>query len=286
LAKFNFDVNLRIRADASDFLTELQSQLPTNNESCPHNAPLPWIMWCCNRHDNYDAVLPKWRIQKHCVDQYVFYEKLAEHMTSDDILVPGSSGACSEVALQTFAVKDGQRVINSPSAGAMGFGLPQAIGVAIASRRRVICVNGDGGFQLNIQELETVRRLNLPIKFFVLNNQGYASMRATSRNHFKGRMIASGKESGLTLPSVTQQADAHNISNALMYFNGSVDAGIECAFAEDGPFITEVIIDQDAEPQPRVKSKVDKGGKMVSGTLHDMWPYLSKKELAKNMICN
>ena len=117
--------------------------------------------------------------------------------------------------MQAFRVKPGQRIVNAPGLGAMGTGLPGTIGGCLASgRRRTICVNGDGGFQLNIQELETVRRLNLPIKYFVLCNGGYASIMATQRNYFQGRYVGSEPSSQLTLPNVMRVAEAYGIATA------------------------------------------------------------------------
>ena len=280
LVKHTVKLDDRVCADAGDFLRESLAQWPLFH----FPSVADWAQTCRDWKAQYPAVTAAMRKQRHCVNTYVLMEELSKHMTPDDILVPGSSGACSEVALQSFQVKEGQRVINSPSIGSMGFGLPQAIGVAVASGRRVVCVNGDGGFQMNVQELETVRRLNLNIKFFVLDNQGYASMRATSRNHFKGRMVASGKESGLTLPDVLKQALAYGIHTNRIGDHSQLVAGVKMALSSDGPFICKVVVDPDEQPQPRVRSRVASDGSMVTGTLHDMWPYLSRKELAKNML--
>ena len=103
--------------------------------------------------------------------------------------------------MQSFKVKKGQRIFNTPGLGAMGYGIPAAIGACVASDgKETICLDGDGGFIMNIQELETVKRLGLPIKFFILNNEGYVSIRNTQNSHFDGKLIGSDKDSGLTLP--------------------------------------------------------------------------------------
>ena len=78
-------------------------------------------------------------------------------------------------------------------------------------KKRTVCINGDGGFQLNIQELETVVRLQLPIKFFIFNNNGYASIRNMQRNHFKGNYIGSDEKSGMSLPDIIKIANAYGI---------------------------------------------------------------------------
>src|SRR4029077_8976281 len=121
------------------------------------------------------------------VNTYVLIDVLSDELTADDVLVPGSSGPCSDIFMQAFRVKPGQRIVNAPGLGAMGTGLPGSLGACLASgRRRTICINGDGGFQLNIQDLEKGHRLNLPIKYFILCNGVYASIMTTQRSHFQG----------------------------------------------------------------------------------------------------
>ena len=281
LQKFRFPVELAVAADAKDFLAELDRQ----GESF---APPEWSAWkqrCLEWKETYPVVTSAGRAQTRFVNTYVLVEALSETMTPDDLLVPGSSGACSDVCLQTFKVKPGQRVLNSPGIGSMGFGLPQTIGACLASGgRRTVCVNGDGGFQLNIQDLETVRRLDLPIKYFILNNQGYASMRATHRNYFEGRLIASDASSGLTLPDIRRVADAYGIANNRIENHAELEARIFEALSTGGPFISEVMIDPEELTGPKVKSILGADGKMVSMPLEDLAPFLHRKEFLGNMI--
>ena len=230
-------------------------------------------------------VTPDYRAQTSYVNTYVLVEALSKLMTPEDLLVPGSSGGCSDVSLQSFKVKRGQRVLNSPGIGAMGFGLPQTIGACLASgRRRTVCVNGDGGFQLNIQDLETVRRLNLPIKYFILNNGGYASMRATHRNYFQGRLVASDPASGLTLPDLRRIADAYGVRNNRIANHAELEDRIAEALATDGPFLSEVMVDPEEQTAPKVKSVLGSDGRMISKPLEDLAPFLDRKEFLANMI--
>ena len=281
LGKFNFLVDLPVQADAGEFLAGLDANL------VKYRAP-DWYEWterCKNWKHKYHTVTEDQCRQKTFASTYLLVEKLSEAMRSDDLLVPGSSGACSDICLQTFRVKRGQRVLNSPGMGAMGFGLPHTIGACLASdRRRTINVNGDGGFQLNIQELETVRRLRLPIKYFILNNQGYASMRVTHRNYFQGRLVASDVTSGLTLPDVRRISDAYGIPNNQISTNSEIDQRIEESFNADGPFISEVLVDPEEMTAPKVKSFLGQDGKMVSKPLEDLAPFLGREEFRQNMI--
>ena len=159
-----------------------------------------WLQRCAEWKAKYPVVLPEYRDQAEYVNTYAFSSVLAEELESDDLIVPGSSGVGIDTFWLSFAVTRGQRIFSTGGLGAMGFGLPASIGACLASgRKRTVSIDGDGGFQLNIQELETVKRLGLPIKFFVLNNQGYASIRATQNNHFRGHLVGSDASSGLTL---------------------------------------------------------------------------------------
>lgn len=281
LEKFRFPVEVPIAADAGEFLRELERQ----SEAFAVPDWSEWKQRCENWKQSYPVVTDEYRAQTNYVNTYVLVEALSEEMTPDDLLVPGSSGACSDVCLQSFRLKKGQRVLNSPGIGAMGFGLPQTIGACLASdRRRTVCVNGDGGFQLNIQDLETVHRLDLPIKYFVLNNQGYASMRATHRNYFEGRLVASDPPSGLTLPDLGRLAAAYGIAHNRIANHAELEDKVAEALNAPGPFISEVMIDPDEVTAPKVKSVLGKDGKMVSRPLEDLAPFLPREEFLRNMI--
>ena len=167
----------------------------------------------------------------------------------------------------------------------MGTGLPGSIGACLASgRKRTICVNGDGGFQLNIQDLETVRRLRLPIKFFILCNAGYASIMATQRNYFNGRFVGSEPSSGLTLPDITRVADAFGIPTMLLDNHESIREKVCAALSSEGPILCAVRVSSDQPTAPRVTSSVQPDGSIVSHPMEDMWPLLSREEFNANMI--
>jgi len=281
LAKFRFTVDLPIVSAAGAFLEELARQIQS------FHAPdwTPWHKRCLTWKSSFPMVQPELIDPDAPVSAYLLLSVLSDLMTGSDMLVPGSSGACSDIALQTFRVKEGQRVLNSPGIGAMGFGIPQTLGACVSSGgRRTVCVNGDGGFQLNVQELETVRRLKLPIKYFVLNNGGYTSIRATQNNYFKGRLVSTGVTSGLTLPSVTRQADAYGIRSNTIRCNRELDDLVAEALAGEGPFICEVMVDPEEQTSPKVKSLLTADGRMVSKPLEDLAPFLDREEFLRNMI--
>ncbi|MFC2038929.1 thiamine pyrophosphate-dependent enzyme [Chloroflexota bacterium] len=194
-------------------------------------------------------------------------------------------GACSEVASQAFKVKPSIRVFNNPGLGAMGFGVPAAIGGCVASdRKRTVCIDGDGGFQMNIQELETIKRLNLPIKFFVLNNEGYASIRATQQAYFEGRFVASSVSSGLTLPDSLKIAEAYGIAGMQIPDHSNLREQVRQVLRQDGPVVCDVIISPNQVTSPRLSSMQKEDGSMVSRPLEDLWPFLDREEFLSNMI--
>jgi acetolactate synthase-1/2/3 large subunit len=226
-----------------------------------------WIARCRRWKDAYPIIKPEYQ-KSECVNQYVFFETLSDILTMDDIIVVGSSGQASDIFYPTFKVKKGQRIISSPGLGAMGFAIPAAIGASLASGRRVICIEGDGSLQLNMQELETIRRLDLNIKIFVLNNGGYATIRNTSKRHFEGR----DHTAGMTFHGASQQL-AHDYGiycAGTIKFNYDMASHIKWALDHvKEPFLCVVNCDPDLELSPRLHSTIV-DGKIIPGRLEDV----------------
>jgi acetolactate synthase-1/2/3 large subunit len=166
----------------------------------------------------------------------------------------------------------------------MGFGLPTSIGACIASGlKRTICVDGDGGFQMNIQELETVRRLNLPIKFFIVNNDGFASIRSSQSGYFH-RKVGADRSSGLSLPDIKKLAEAYGLKNFRIDDPSTLKENIRKALDEPGPVLCEVVVRSDEPRIPRLASYRKPDGSMVSRPLEDLFPFLDREEFESNMI--
>ncbi len=267
-------------ADARAFLDELWNQ---RDRLQPRDLGA-WFARCGQWKSRYPIVLREYRQQDRYVSTYVLGEVLADALTGDDVIIPGSSGAGIDRFWLSFQVKPEQRLFSTGGLGAMGFGVPAAVGGCLASgRKRTISIDGDGGFQMNIQELETIARLNLPIKFFVLNNQGYASIRGSQRNYFK-RMVACDKASGLTLPDVTRVAAAYGIHSARISDPCNLRQQVCEVLQAPGPVVCDVATDPEEVTQPRVSSAVRADGSMVSRPLEDLFPFLEREELRANMI--
>jgi acetolactate synthase-1/2/3 large subunit len=281
LAKFDMRTDVAISADAKEFVTEMVAQL--KEIQLPDTSA--WTRKAAEWKAKYPVILSEYWQEKESVNTYVLVDVLSDLCTADDVLAPGSSGACSDIFLQCFRLKQGQRVVNSPSLGAMGTGLPGAIGTCLASgRRRTISIIGDGGFQLNIQDLETVRRLNLPIKYFILCNGNYASIIAAQRNHFEGRLVGSDPSSQLTLPDVRKVAEAYGLSSFEIRTHGNIKSEVQRVLDHPGPIVCAVNVSSDQVTAPRATSKMLPDGTIVSLPMEDLAPRLPREEFLANMI--
>jgi acetolactate synthase-1/2/3 large subunit len=281
IGKLQMPINVPVCADAAEFIAEFlcqSSSLVRRDRSC-------WLRRTRDWYQRYPVIQPEYWEDHGVVDVYVLMDVLSDELEHADLIVPGSSGPCSDIFMQAFRVKEGQRVVNAPGLGSMGTGLPGTIGACLASgRRRTICVNGDGGFQLNIQELETVRRLGLPIKYFVLCNGGYASIMATQRNYFQGRFTGSDSSSRLTLPDLMRVAEAYGIPTAEIRSHAGIRENVRAVLSQDGPVVCAVQTALDQPIAPRVTSEMRPGGVIVSKPMEDMWPFLDRDEFIGNMI--
>jgi acetolactate synthase-1/2/3 large subunit len=229
-------------------------------------------------------VQPEHRDQIEPVSMYYFSEVLCEELASTDVIVPGSSGFASEIFFLCFKVKAGQRIFHNRGTGAMGLAQPASLGACLASgRRRTVSVDGDGGFQMNAQELATIARLQLPIKFFVINNQGYASIRTSQRNYF-GRLVAADAASGLRLPELRKLAAAYDVPYARIGNTSELGPVIRKVLKAPGPCVCEVLTPPEEPRGPRVASVQRPDGSMVSKPLEDLWPFLDRAEFRANMI--
>ena len=280
IRKMRTPIHLPVVADAGHFLRELLRQAdkarPVDRSS--------WIDWCTVRKEKYPLVLPEHRAVKGAVSMYHFSEVLSEELEENDIIAPSSSGFQSEIFILCFQVKKGQRIFHNRGTGSMGFGLPASIGACIAGgRKRTISVDGDGGIQMNVQEFATVARLKLPIKTFIINNNGYASNRSSQRNYFN-LLVGADPESGLYLPDIRKVAEAYGLPTARIDSGEHLRETIRDVLRRPGPIVCEVVVPPDEERQPVVKSQPKADGSMVSKPLEDLWPFLSREEFLANMI--
>lgn len=264
-------VEIKLACDAGLFIETLLEKVN------PLNLPdfKEWIRHGKQMRERYPVVQQQHRDDTEEVSAYYFIEKLCCKLTQEDVIVPESSGGAGEITYQAFQIKYGQKMKNAAGLGSMGFGLPYAIGSCIANHnRRTILINGDGAFQLNIQELETLARLELPVKIFVWNNHGYASIRSMQRNNFNGRLVASSKESGFSTPNILRIAEAYGFKIYRIVNNGEVEEVLQDILQDDRSCVCEVMVRPEETVSPRVKAVITEDGSMRSGTLENMWPFL------------
>lgn len=234
-----------------------------------------WLLRCKALREKYPVITQAHKEAEGYASAYYFIGKLCGLLKGDDIIVPESAGGAGEITYQAFRLKKGQRMRNAAGLGSMGFGLPYAIGSCIANHgKRTILINGDGAFQLNIQELETLHRLNLPVKMFIWNNGGYASIRAMQRNNFGGSYVASSEDSGLSMPDIQKIARAYGFQTCRIRNNRELDRMLPGIMADQEPVLCEVMVLPEETVSPRVKAVVGENGGMESGPLEKMWPFL------------
>ena len=265
-------------APLNNFLNELYLLLKKQNQS--RNQDMGWANKIRKLKENF-PLRPTHEVNiENGINLYHFIEELSNTMNPDDILVPGSSGACSEVVMQAFKVKDGQRILNSEGLGPMGFGLPAAIGVAFANNKknRIISIDGDGGFLMNIQELVTLKQHNLPIAIFVLNNSGYGSIRSTQNSYFHGRLMGTDPTSGLGLPDWRSLIEGFGLNHFYIQNYESMKDILFNLSRISLPCVIEVLIEKNQITEPRVSSTRLSSGKFQTDDMADMSPKLTLTE--------
>ena len=289
LRKLEATIDNPICADAHAFIDQLLQQaksvLDKNNNNKDRTA---WLQRCQDWKARYPLVLPE-HLAPGLVSLYHLAEVIGQEAGPNDRVVSGSSGSANEVFLLAYRARKGRRVFHTAGLGAMGYGIPASIGVCLGSgKRKTICVDGDGGLQLNIQELATIAHLELPIKLFVLNNQGYASIRASQTNYFGGPNIGCSPETGLSIPDYRKVARAYGLKTAVIEGQGGNQSDLRTAVRKvlrsRGPVVCDVHIIPDEIRAPRVTSVQRADGSFLSKPLEDMWPFLDRDEFAQNMI--
>lgn len=280
------DINKEVAlvCDAKVFLQELVKQVKKNVKDFYYmNKKDEWGKWLAYGKElrkKYPVILQEHAKIEGYVSAYYFIDQLCDLLKADDIIVPESSGGAGEITYQAFRLKKGQKMKNAAGLGSMGFGIPYVIGSCIANnRKRTILINGDGAFQLNIQELETIHRLKLPVKIFIWNNNGYASIRAMQRNNFNKHYVASEENSGLTMPDIRKVAAAYGFDVYRIQNNKELDNMLPVLMKDNKPLLCELMVLPEETVSPRVKAIVGENGKMESGPLEKMWPYLEDNNL-------
>nr|MCR5626571.1 thiamine pyrophosphate-binding protein [Lachnospiraceae bacterium] len=273
MKKPNLKIDLPIHANLKDVLADLSHCV--KEEVGDHSN---WLKWCRDINDKYPVCLSEYSKKKKPVNPYVFIEKLSEHLGDKDVITCGNGAACV-ITFQAFHVKKGERLYTNSGCAAMGYGFPAALGASVAQKnRRVVCIDGDGSFMMNLQEMQTVAHHKMNIKTFIINNNGYHSIRQTQTNLFKPPLVGVSKENGVSFPEFEKIADAFGFKYFKIDSLTKLDEKIEEALNADGPVLVEVVVDEKQNFEPKLSSKALPDGKMVSPELDDMYPFLPNEE--------
>ena len=273
-----------INADAGIFIKSITDRI---QELAPTAAKQTWIERICKWKEEYPLIQPKHLAPKSGVNLYHFISELSKLMSPDDLLVPGSSGACSEISMQAFQNKVGQRVLNSEGLGPMGFGIAAPIGACLASKgRRTVSIDGDGGFLMNIQELATLEFSKLPIKIIVLNNNGYGSIKTSQDRYFEGRRLGTDRSSLLGIPQLEGLVRGFNLPYFKIESHSVMIDKINECLNLDGPGIIELIVDPDQSTEPRVYTEISNDGQFKTSNMERLSPVLDEEELLKALKIN
>ena len=280
LKKPTLHVSLPVCDDVSNVINKLNA---TINE-CPLFIDTNWIKICNNWKKDYPVVLPKHYKNTDFTNVYAFIKTVSNYIPNDAITVVGNGSACV-VGSHAYTIKNNSRFIINSAIASMGYGLPAAIGACLANnKQQIICITGDGSIQMNIQELQTVVTNKLPIKIFVINNQGYHSIRQTQNKFFGPVTVGIGPEShDLDFPSMKKMSTVYGLEYFSCRFNSLLDDFIKDVFKNEGACIAEVFVDTKQKFEPKAASKRLDDGTIVSAPLEDLAPFLPREELAKNM---
>ncbi len=278
LDKPGLEIDLKILTDAKIFLKSLFEK-SINFESLNFDS---WLDRCRAWKIKYPVVQPSYKNETP-VNSYYFADRLSILSSSKEMILV-DTGSCFHVASQTWKIKKGQRFLTTGGLSSMGYWVA-GIGACRANNgQKTIVITGDGSLQMNIQEFATIKHNNLPIKVFIFNNNGYLLIRHTQKNFMEGRLLGEGPKSGVWCPDSLKIAEAYGIKGVRIDKVADVDKKIEEVLNYDGPVICDVMTPEWQLLMPRVASEKDANGNLVSKPYEDMFPYLDRDELEKNMI--
>lgn len=283
LKKHTIHVDMPIWADAKDFIEKANKEINnipvfTNNE---------WRNQCVAWKEKYPVVQERHRNQTadKNANVFAFIDYLTKKLPEGS-LTAVSNGACCVVGHQCWDIKKDTRFIINSAVASMGYGLPASIGLCVsADKKDTICLEGDGSIMMNLQELQTIVTNNLPVKIFLINNQGYHSIRQTQNNLFRDKCkVGIGPESGdLSFPQFNKLAEAFGYPYYCADNNGDIKTAVEKTLAEKSYAFCEIITDTTQIWEPKSSARRLPDGKIVSPPLEDLAPFLPREELAENM---
>lgn len=300
LSKPTLQIDMKIHADVKDVLCDiLAKSSDENNSSQLYSVNLQnkesvdgeiekaeqteqgkaersaWLSWAHGINEKYPVALSSYYNVDKPVNPYAFLKEFSKILPENEKVICGNGSACV-MTFQSFAIKKGQRLFTNSGCAAMGYGFPAALGCAIAEDgKRVICIDGDGSFMMNLQELATVAYHKLNLKIILLNNNGYHSIRQTQTNLFSEHSLTGvNADNGVGFPDFKLLAMAFGVKYRKLDDLNDIKNEVTAFLNEDGPIILEVYVDEKQNFEPKLASKRLEDGTMVSPKLDDMYPFL------------
>lgn len=271
-------INEKVKLDCKEVIDELNCKLEF--EVLPDYSG--WVKQCNLWKTRYPVVQPEYKDEKP-VNSYYFVDRLSA-LAPDTANIMVDTGSCFHVACQTWKIKKGQQFLTTGGISSMGYWCA-GIGACIANERKeTVVITGDGSLQMNLQEFAPIHHNNLPIKTFVLNNNGYLLIRSTQRNYMEDRFIGEGPNSGVWCPELEKIAAAYEIPYVRIENVEEIDEKVNLIFATEGPVICEVMTPEWQALVPRITSEKMPDGRLVAHEYSDMFPFLSREEYRENMI--
>jgi acetolactate synthase I/II/III large subunit len=279
LEKPTIKPDIPVHSDAGYFIQELMIQM--KHKKFPEWDE--WLKWCSERRKRYPVVLPHYKSEEELVNPYYFIQALTEALP-ENMTVVTANGTASVAYFQAGIVKRGQRILWNSGCAAMGYDLPAAIGACLGSgKKKIVCIAGDGSIQMNIQELATAVYHKLPLCIFVLNNEGYISIKQTQANFF-GQLVGCDCSSGIGFPDIIKIAEAYGLRTEKISSYKDMNEKIHKVLSSSVPILCEVMLTPHYTFSPKLSSEKKRDGKIVSKPLEDMYPFLEREEFQSNML--
>jgi len=270
--------DLAVHADAKVFIEELSKQVqPVENAK-------EWIQKCIEWKEKYPVVDPSYKKETDFVNSYYFTQILSEKLKEDEIIMTGVGTSFTGTS-QNFNIKKGQRLHSSIGCASMGYDLPSAIGAWFATGKdRIILITGDGSIMLNLQELQTISHYKIPVKIFLLNNNGYLAIKNTQNSFFLGNLAGVDEKTGVSFPSFAKVAETFGLGYVHIPNHSEIEKKIEETLNFSGPVICDINMSPTQPLLPKVYSEKLADGTMISKPLEDMYPFLDRDEFKHNMF--
>jgi acetolactate synthase-1/2/3 large subunit len=282
LDKPTLNIDLKVHMDLKHFISEMLDTTLNYAVPEPHTN---YLIWCKQRVETYDPVLPTYEHKDKSVNPYLFFRDFFDQLQKDDIVVCGN-GSASVISGQAGKLKLGQRFYSNSGNASMGYDLPAAIGASIANAgKKVYCIAGDGSIMMNLQELSTVVGYNLPVKIIIVNNEGYHSIKQTQRAYFSDNVFGTSPQDGVCLPDFVALGTAMGIlSHRVSTMSAWNSEFVQMLLTSDLPALIEVVVDPDQMFAPKLAARKLEDGTLLAPSLEYMSPFLSDEEMANNII--